>query len=157
MSLIQQCMFVYRRRQWHPTPVLLPGKSYGLRSLVGYRPWGHKESDMTERLHFTFTLHSLEGLMLKPKTPILWPPDAKNWLIGKDPDVGKDWRQEEKGMTEGEMVGWHHWHDGRESGWTLGIGDGQGGLGCCGPWCRKESDTTERLNWTQKGGKQKSQ
>ena len=63
------------------------------------------------------------------ETPILWPLDAKNWLIGKDPDAGKDWRQE-KGMTEDEMVGWHHWLDGRESGWTPGVGDGQGGLAC---------------------------
>ena len=83
------------------------------------------------------------------ETPILWPPDAKNWLICKDPDAGKDWRQEEKGMTEYEMVGWHHWLDGRESEWTPGDGDGQGGLACCNSWGRKESDTTELLNWTE--------
>ena len=81
--------------------------------------------------------------------PILWPPDAKNWLIWKDPDTGKDWRQEEKGTTEDEMVGWHHWLNGRESEWTPGVGDGQGGLACCDSWGRKESDTTERLNWTE--------
>ena len=75
-------------------------------------------------------------------------PDVKNWLTGKDPDAGKDWRQEEKGMTEDEMVGWHHWLDGHESEWTLGVGDGQGGLACCDSWGRKESDKTERLNWT---------
>ena len=80
------------------------------------------------------------------ETPILWPPDAKTWLIGKDPDAGKDWRQEEKGMTEDEMAGWHHWLDGRESGWTLGVGNGQGGLACCDSWGHKESDTTEWLN-----------
>ena len=78
---------------------------------------------------------------------ILSLPDAKNWLIGKDPDAGKDWRQEEKGMTENEMVGWHHWLDGHGFGWTLGVGDGQGGLVCYSPWGRKESDMTEQQNW----------
>ena len=91
--------------------------------------------------------YSLEGLMLKLK-PILWPPDVKNWLTGKGPDARKNWRQEEKGMTEDEMVGWHHWLNGRESEWTPGVGDGQGGLACCSPWCRKESGMTE-LNWTE--------
>ena len=83
------------------------------------------------------------------EVPILWPPDAKNWLTGKDPDAGKDWRREEKGMTEDEMAGWHHWLDGHEFEWTLGVGDGQGGLACCDSWGCKESDTTERLNWTE--------
>ena len=83
------------------------------------------------------------------ETPIFWPPDAKNWLIGKDPDAGKDWGQEEKGMTEDEMVGWHHRLDGHGFGWTLGVGDGQGGLVCCDSWGRKESDTTAWLNWTE--------
>ena len=77
---------------------------------------------------------------------VLWPPDAKNWLLGKDPDAGKDWRQQEKGATEDEMVGWHHWLDGYEFEQALGIGDGQGSLACCSLWLRKESDTTERLN-----------
>ena len=87
---------------------------------------------------------------VEAETPILWPPDAKSWLIWKDPDAGKNWRQEEKGMTEDEMVGWHHqlnWHG---FGWTLGVGDGQGGLACCGSWGRKESDMTDdwtELNW----------
>ena len=79
------------------------------------------------------------------ETPILWPPDAKSWLIWKDPDAGKDWRQEEKGMTEDEMVEWHHWLNGHESEWTPGVGDGQGGLACCSPWGGKESDITEHL------------
>ena len=83
------------------------------------------------------------------ETPILWPPDVKDWLIGKDPDAGKDWRQEEKGMTEGEMVRWHHQLNGHEFGWTLGVGDRQGGLLCCDSWGCKESDTTEQLNWTE--------
>ena len=78
------------------------------------------------------------------ETPILWPPDAKSWLIWKDPDAGKDWGQEEKGTTEDDMAGWHHW---REFEWTPGVGFGQGGLACCSPWGRKESDTTEQLNW----------
>ena len=83
------------------------------------------------------------------ETPILWPPDAKNWVIWKDPDAGKDWRQEEKGTTEDEMVGWHHWLDGHEFEQALGVGDGPGGLVCCSPWGCKESDMTERLNWTE--------
>ena len=83
------------------------------------------------------------------EAPIFWPLDAKNQLIGKHPDVGKNWRQEEKRMTEDEMAGWHHRLDGREFEWTPGVGDGQGGLACCSSWGRKESDTTERLNWTE--------
>ena len=84
----------------------------------------------------------------KAATPVLWPPRAKSWLIGKDSDAGRDWGQEEKGTTEDEMAGWHHWLDGQESEWTLGVGDGQGGLACCNSWGRKESDTTERLIWS---------
>ena len=80
--------------------------------------------------------------------PILWSPDVKNWLIRKDPDAGKDWRQEEKGTTEDEMVGWHHWLNGHEFEQAQGVGDGQGGLLCCSPWSCKESDMTEWLNWT---------
>ena len=84
------------------------------------------------------------------ETPVLWPPHVKSWLIGKDPDAGKDWRWKEKGRTEDEIDGgWHHWLDGHESEWTLAVGDGQGGLACCGSWGRKESDTTKRLNWTE--------
>ena len=86
------------------------------------------------------------------ETPILWPPDAKNWLIGKDPDVGKDWRQEEKGTTEDEIVRWHHQLDGHEFEKASGVGDGQGSLACCSPWCRKETDMTEPLNWTEQPG-----
>ena len=85
----------------------------------------------------------------RAETPVLWPPHVKSWLIGKDPDAGRDWGQAEKGTTEDEMAGWHHWLDGRESEWTPGVGDGQGGLVCCDSWGRKESDTTERLNWTE--------
>ena len=84
------------------------------------------------------------------ETPILWPPHVKSWLIGKDSDAERDWGQEEKGTTEDEMAGWHHWLNGRESQWTPGVGDGPGGLACWDSWgC--ESDTTERLNWTEWG------
>jgi len=85
----------------------------------------------------------------KAETPVLWPPHAKSWLIGKDSDAGRDWGQEEKGTTGDEMAGWHHWLDGLESEWTPEVGDGQGGLACCNSWGRKESDTTEWLNWTE--------
>ena len=82
------------------------------------------------------------------ETPILWSPDGKNWLTGKDPDIGKDWRQEKKGTTEDKMVGWHHPLNGHEFEQASGVGDGQGSLACCSPWGHKESDTTERLNRT---------
>ena len=85
---------------------------------------------------------------VKAETPVFWPPHAKSWLIGKDSDAVKDWGQEEKGTTEDEMAGWHHLLDGCEFEWTPGVGDGQGGLACCDSWGRKESDMTERLNWT---------
>ena len=88
----------------------------------------------------------IERTDAEAKTPILWPPDAKNWLLGKDPDAGKDWRRKEKGTTEDEMVGWHHRFTGHESGWTPGVGDGQGGLVCCGPWGCKELDTIKQLH-----------
>ena len=83
------------------------------------------------------------------ETPILWPPDATCWLIWKDPDAGKYWGQEEKGTTEDEMVGWHHWLSGHGFWSTSVVSDGQGGLACCSSWSCKESDTTEWLNWTE--------
>ena len=83
------------------------------------------------------------------ETSMLWPPDAKNWVIGKDPDAGKNWRQEEKGMTEDEMVGWHHPLNEHEFEQAPGVGDGQGSLACCSPWGCKESETTEWLKWTE--------
>ena len=85
----------------------------------------------------------------KAETPVLWPPHVKSWLIGKVSDAGRDWGQEEKGTTEDEMAGWHHWLDGCEFEWTPGDGDGQEGLACCNPWGCKESDTTKWLNWTE--------
>ena len=83
------------------------------------------------------------------ETPILGPPNAKNWLIRKDPDAGKDWRWEEKGTTEDKMVGWHHQLNGHEFEQASGVADGQGGLVCCSPWGLKEVDMTEWLNWTE--------
>ena len=79
----------------------------------------------------------------------------KSWLIGKDSDAGRDWGQEEKGTTEDEMAGWHHWLNGHEFEWTPGVGDGQGGLTCCDSWGLKELDTTEKLNWTELKRKKK--
>ena len=87
------------------------------------------------------------------ETPILWSPGVKSWLIWKDPEAGKDWRQEEKGMTVDEMAGWHHRLNGHGFGWTPGVGDGHGGLACCGSLGRKELDMIESLNWTEKGRK----
>ena len=84
----------------------------------------------------------------KAETPVLWPPRAKSWLIGKDSDSGRDWGQEEKGTTEDKMAGWHHRLNGHEFEWTPGVGDGQEGLACCDSWDHKESDTTEQLIWS---------
>ena len=92
---------------------------------------------------------SLKGIDAEAETPVLWPPHAKSWLIGKDSDAGRDWGQEEKGTTEDERTGWHHRLDGHEFEWTPGVGDGQGGLACCDSWGHKDSDTTEQLNWTE--------
>ena len=83
------------------------------------------------------------------EAPILWPPDVKNWLLRKDPDTGKDWRQEEKGITENEMIGWHHRLDGHEFEQAPGVGDGQRSLACCDSWGCKESEMTKRLNWRE--------
>ena len=94
-----------------------------------YSPWGHRESDATKWLHFHFPLLAV--------------------VIRKDLDAGKDWKQEEKGTTEDEMVGWNHWLDGHEFQQALGVGYGQGSLACCSSWSRKELDTTEQLNWAE--------
>ena len=105
-------------------------------------PWRSNQSILKE---------TSPGCSLETETPILWPPHEKSWLIGKGPDAGRDWGQEEKGMTENEMAGYHHWLDAYEFGWTPGVGDGLGGLVCYNSWGSKESDTTERLNWTEEG------
>ena len=91
----------------------------------------------------------IERMDAEAETPIFWPPDMMNWLIWKDPEAGKDWRQEKKGMTEDEMIGWHHQLDGYELEQALGVSDGQGSLVCCSPWGHKELDMTELLNWTE--------
>ena len=85
----------------------------------------------------------------KGETPVLWPPYAKYWLTGKDPDAEKNWGQEEKGTTEDEIVGWHHWLNGHEFEQALAVGDGQGSLACCSPWGHKQLDKTKQLNWTE--------
>ena len=90
----------------------------------------------------------IERTVAEAETPVLWPPHAKSWLVGKDPDAGRDWGQEEKGTTEDEMAGWHHRLDAHEFGWIPGVGDGQGGLAWCDSWGWKELDTAEWLNWT---------
>ena len=110
-------------------------------------PWTARRSNQPI-LKETSSGCSLEG-HAEAETPILWPPHAKSWLIGKDPDAGRDWEQVEKGMTEDEMAGWHHQLYAHEFGWTLGVGDGQGGLACCSSWGHKESYITEQLNWTE--------
>ena len=111
-------------------------------------PWTARSSNQSTLKEIS-TEYSLERLMLNLKFLILWPPDAKNWLIWKDPDAGYDWRQEEKGMTEDEMVGWHHWLSGHEFEQALGDDERQGSLACCGPWGCKELDTSKQLNWTE--------
>ena len=174
--------------KWQPTPVLLPRKSHGWRSLVGYRSWGHKELETTKQLHFhksklwfqtlvlEKTLESpLDWKEIKPvnpkgnqswvfigrtdaKAPTFWPPHVNSQLTGKDPDAGKYWNREKKGMTENEMVGWHHWFNGHEFEQTLGDTEGQGSLVCCSSWDHKGSDTTEWLDshntWKNKFSKE---
>ena len=108
-------------------------------------PWAARRSNQSILKEISHE-YSLEGMMLKLKLQYLGHLDAKNWLIGKDPDAGKDWRPEERGMEEYKMVGWHHWLNGHESEQVLEVGDGQRGLACCSPWAHKELDMTEWLN-----------
>ena len=137
--------------------ITLPVKVHLVKAIVfpvvmyGCESWTIKKAERQRIVVLEKTLESPLGCNIKPvnlkgnqswifigrtdaeaEALILWPPDAKSWLIRKDSDIGKDWRQEEKGMTVDEMAGWHHWLNGRESEWTLGVGDGQGGLACCG-------------------------
>ena len=106
---------------------------------MGLQRVGHNWSTNTNKMNIWYGVYNL----------VLWPPHTKSWLIGKDCDAGRDWGQEEKGTTEDEMAGWHHGLNACESEWTLGVGDGQGGLACCSSWDCKELDTTEWLNWTE--------
>ena len=107
-------------------------------------PWDCKEIQLVHPKGNQYWIF-FERTDAEAETPILWPPDAKNWLTGKDPDARIDWTQE-KGMTENEMVGWNHWCDGQFE-QTLRVGSEQGSLACCSPWGHKELDTTEPLNW----------
>ena len=160
--------FMQWRRKWQPSPAYLPGQSQGRESLVGCRLWGHTElakTDETQQQQQHVQIVVLEKTLESPldckeinpvhpngnqswridaeaEAPIFWPPDGKNWLIGKDPDAGTDWRQEEKGTTEDEMVGWHHQLDGHEFEQTPGDGEGQGSLAYCCPWGLKELNRT---------------
>ena len=127
-------------KNWHFLTVVLEktlGSPLDCKEIQPAHPKGHQSWVFTGRTD------------VEAETPVLWPPHSKSWLIWKDPDAGKDWGQEEKGMTEDEMAGWHHWLDGHGFGWTPGVADGQGGLACCGSWGCKELDTTEWLNWTE--------
>ena len=110
-------------------------------------PWTARRS-IQSILKETSPGWSLEGLMLRLKLQYFGHL-MQSWLIWKDPDAGRDWGQEEKGMTEDEMAGWHHWFDAHEFGQTPRVGDGQGGLACCGSWGRKELNLPELLNWTK--------
>ena len=110
-------------------------------------PWTARRSNLSILKEIS-PEYSLEAVA-EAEAPILWPHDVKNWLTGKDPDAGKKWRQQEEATREDEMVGWHHHVDGHEFEQALGAGDGQGSLACCSPWACKESDMTERLNWTE--------
>ena len=109
-------------------------------------PWTARSSNQSILKEIS-PKYSLKGTDAEAETPILWPPDAKNWLIGKDPDAGKDWGQEEKGMAEDEMAGWHHLLNGHELEQAQGVVDGQESLECCSPWDCKELDMMEQLNW----------
>ena len=116
---------------------------------VGEDSWGSLglQGDPTSPFWRRSTLDFFGRNDAKAETPVLWPPHAKSWLNGKDSDAGRDWGQEEKGMTEDEMAGWHHWLNGHESEWTPGDGDGQGGLACCISWDRRVGhDWSTELN-----------
>ena len=111
-------------------------------------PWDHKEIQPVHSKGDQSWVF-IGSTDAKAEIPILWPPHVKSWLIGKDSDAERDWGQEKKGITEDEMVRSHHGLDGHESEWTPEVDDEQGGLACCDSWCCKESDMTERLNWTE--------
>ena len=125
------CMYIH---SWESLE--LSRRSWELKEIQPVHPKGNKS-------WIFFGRSDAEAEALIP-----WPPDAEHWLIGKGPDIGKDWRQEDKGTTEDEMVGWHHWLDGHEFEQAPGVGDGQGSLMWCTPWDCKELDMPKQLNWT---------
>ena len=152
-----------KNQRYHLADIHPPSQSYGFSSNhVWMWELDHKEGWAPKTLESPLDCKEIQPVHpkgdqsrvfigrtdVKAETPILWPPYAKSWLIRKDPDAGKDWGQEEKRATEDEMVGWPHRLNGHGFGWTLEVGDGQGGLVCCGSWGRKKSDTTEWLKWT---------
>ena len=112
-------------------------------------PWTARRSNQSILKEISQSWLFIRRTVAEAEAPILWPPDVKNWFIRKDPDSGKDWRQEEKGKTEDEMVGWYLQFCGHEFEQALGVGDGQGSLACCSLGHHKELDMTERLNWTE--------
>ena len=121
----------------------IPGVGNGQRGLACCDSWGLKELDTTEGLNWTERKSTLNWLTdAEAEAPKLQPPDAKSWLIGKDPDAGKDWGQEEKRETEDKVIGWHHLLNGPKCEQTLGDSEGQGGLACCSSCSCKELDTT---------------
>ena len=115
-------------------------------------PWTARRSNQSFLKEISLECSFFGRTDVEAETPILWRPDSKNWLICKDPDAGKDWRWEEKGMTEDEMVGWHHQLNGHEFEKGLGVRDWQGSLACCSSWGCKELEMTEWLNWTEQVG-----
>ena len=131
-----------------------PIKKAECRRINAFEPWGWRrllsplDCKEIESVHPKGNQSWIFTGRTDAKTLILWLPDSKNWLLGKDPDAGKDWRQEKKGTTEDEMVGWHHWLHGYEFEQVSGVGDWQVNLVCCSPWGCKELDRTEWLNWT---------
>ena len=129
-------------KNWCFWTVVLETTLKSLASLGDLKVSKGLQGDPTSQFQRKWVLNIHWKYDAEAETPILWPPDVKNWLIEKDPDDGKDWRWEEKGMTEDEMVGWHHWLDGHEFDQALGVSDGQGGLACCSPSGLKEPDTT---------------
>ena len=155
VTLLWLFTFMHWRRKWQPTPVFLPGESQG--RLTGCCLWGRRVGhDWSNLAAATFPIYRCFTLLAnnmtamtdtEAETLIFWPPDAKNWLIWKDPNAGKDWRQEEKGTIEDEMAGWYHQLDGHEFELAPGVGDRQRSLACYSPWGHKESSTTEWLNW----------
>ena len=139
------CLFVFGKSWWIQISILWEdwssfNKNLCIGILCGWTFLDLKNNIQKGRkknkTHIFLGIDRLVQFSSEDEAPIHWPPDAKNWLIEKDPGAGKDWRQEEKGMTEVEMVGWHHRLDGHEFEQTLGVGDGQGSLVCCSPWGR---------------------